>query len=64
MPDILIIEKSVHDCETFCHDCGQLRLWLKGVKAEACAGCGSKNIETDVINGTRLPLLREQYSKE
>lgn len=64
MTEILIIKSNEHDCEVFCHDCGQLRLWLKGVKVEACGNCGSTKIETDKLNSERLGTLRANYSRE
>lgn len=61
---ILIVTSNEHDCEYFCHNCGQLRLWLKGTKVTNCTACGSANIETDKLNSERLSVLRANYSKE
>ena len=50
-------------CETFCHTCGQLRLWLKPKDPTACGNCGSNNIDIDNVNSERLRKLREERNK-
>jgi hypothetical protein len=50
-------------CETFCHACGQFRLWLKPEDPTACGNCGSTRIDIDDINSERLEKLREEYKK-
>ena len=64
MPTELLIVQTKHACETFCHKCGQLRLWLKPEKPIACGNCGSDNIEVDDVNSARLEALRDNYSRE
>jgi len=66
MEPILIVISSEHDCQYFCRACKQLRLWLKGVKLTNCGNCGSDQLETDTLNGTRLDTLVQarDYSTE
>ncbi len=64
MKAMLYVNQSEHDCEYFCRNCGQLRLWLKGFKVTNCGACDSTDIDVDVINSERLTALRANYSKE
>jgi hypothetical protein len=61
MDAILIVIEAEHDCEYFCRNCGQLRLWLKGVKVTNCTACSSANIVTGEINSTELTAMRENW---
>lgn len=55
---------ELSSCETFCHACGQLRLWLHPEKPTICGNCGSTAIEVDKRNSERLEKLREQYRRK
>ncbi len=50
---------SSEPCETFCHACGQLRLWCKTERPTACGNCGSVHIEVDAVGSERLTSLRK-----
>jgi hypothetical protein len=48
--------------EYYCYDCKQLRLNLKGAKAEACGNCGSSNIQADQVGSQYLSDLRQRLA--
>lgn len=45
-------------CETYCHSCGQLRLWCKSEKPVMCGNCGAVTIEVDTVGSERFSKLR------
>lgn len=47
--------------ETFCHDCGQLRLWLKGETPTCCGNCKSNNIIVGELNSDELTKAKEEW---
>lgn len=51
-------------CETFCRSCGQLRLWAKPEKPEACGNCQSPDIVIGPLLGDELPKLRAEWQRE
>lgn len=64
MEDVTVSEFvfiSGQSCETFCQDCGQLRLWGKPEKPEGCGNCGSAKIAVGPLLGQELPKLREAW---
>lgn len=60
-----VLVTPVYDttCETFCHDCGQLRLWARPDPVKACGNCGSARIETGLIGCEWLDGLRAEWRK-
>ena len=44
--------------EYYCHDCKQLRLWLRNEALERCGNCNSINITIDTVNSEKLSKLR------
>jgi hypothetical protein len=63
MTTLFILPPKTNACETFCHSCGQLRLWLRPEPPKACGNCGSTNIEIGEIDSERLTRLKEEYKR-
>jgi len=60
MADIeLVFVTTDQDFDTYCYDCGQLRLnILRKGKPTECGNCKSKNIEVGPVGDPRLLKLR------
>ena len=64
MPEAVLILSNIGEPrETFCHDCGQLRLWLKREEPAACGNCASHNIEVGLVGSDYLGKLRDEWIK-
>lgn len=53
----VVVKVKGEPCETFCHCCRQLRLWLRPERPTACGNCGGA-IEIGPVGGERLKKLR------
>lgn len=61
MPPTVVLIGQQTPKETFCYDCGQLRLWLKEEEPKACGYCKSKNIIVGELNSAELTKARNEW---
>ena len=63
--ETLIVSVPAEDfngmCETFCDDCGQLRLWVRREYPKTCGACGARDPLVGGIGSRLLTMAREQW---
>lgn len=60
--EIALLENA-DPCETFCENCGQLRLWLRPEAPERCGHCGSAAIIIGKLGSEGMLKRRDEWRK-
>jgi hypothetical protein len=48
-------------CETFCDDCGQLRLWVRREYPKSCGACGAPDPLVGGVGSRVLTMAKAQW---